>query len=329
MKTRKRALAVCLSVFVTSLIACVPLGPTQPNPVYKGPWPSCFKDIETQNPLLFEEIGRLPEIQDGIGEDDKAALLILSRVYSNAPRAFDRVFSQMLELGIPSVRKYNSPLQALFWLAGDSNQQAVTHIIHNYSLNALLNRAWHFGPAVLTDREIQRLTDSISDPQLKQQYLRDAKKYSNQQLQNFLLVDYRLDKSVFPESSQQLLEQKKSSKNPRWSDFQTVVERLNAPELLDYYQRDQQQWVDWRTLPTWPVSIQYVFENRKGDCTGIAEFAEYCLTRAGYQAYELKVEPRRPVDNHHSICVFRVDGVKYVMDNGSPVPKGIVLYEDY
>jgi hypothetical protein len=104
---------------------------------------------------------------------------------------------------------------------------------------------------------------------------------------------------------------------------------LNSPELVDYYEQDQIQWVDWRSLPTWPVSPYYVFQYGKGDCTAIVNFTALCLRKAGYKAYEYKVAPTRPVDAHHSICVFFVNNIKYVMDNGTPLKKGILLYEDY
>ena len=93
--------------------------------------------------------------------------------------------------------------------------------------------------------------------------------------------------------------------------------------------RNQVQWVDWRTLPAWPVSTQYGFEHGKGDCTAIADFTALCLNNAGYKAYEYKVAPRRSVDVHHSICVFYVDNIKYVMDNGTASKMGILLYDEY
>jgi len=138
-----------------------------------------------------------------------------------------------------------------------------------------------------------------------------------------------LNKHIFSKKSKALLNGKKSNKHPDWEDFDTVVERLNSPELVDYYEQSQFQWVDWRTLPTWPVSTRYVFKNGKGDCTVIADFTALCLSKAGYKAYEYKVAPTRPVDAHHSICVFYADNTKYVMDNGRPLKRGILPYNEY
>jgi hypothetical protein len=113
-----------------------------------------------------------------------------------------------------------------------------------------------------------------------------------------------------------------------WSDFEIVIERLNSPELVNYYEQNQIQWVDWRTLPTWPVSPNYLFKYGKGDCTAIANFTVLCLKKAGYKAYEYKVAARRSVDTHHSICIFFDKGVKYAMDNGTTLKVGIYLYEE-
>ena len=104
---------------------------------------------------------------------------------------------------------------------------------------------------------------------------------------------------------------------------------MNDPQLVDYYEREQITWVDWRTLPYWPVPAQYVFDHKEGDCTAIADFTALCLSKGGYSASEVKIAPTRIVDSHHSICVFEDHGEKFVMDNGTPVKLGIVPYDEY
>jgi hypothetical protein len=118
-----------------------------------------------------------------------------------------------------------------------------------------------------------------------------------------------------------------AAENPRWSDFATVVYRLNAPALVDIYLRDQVDWVDWRSLPTWPVSSRYVFRHKKGDCTAISDFAVKCLRIGGYRAWEHRIPPLRPVDSHYSVCLLEADGKRFVMDNGRPLKIGIVPYD--
>ena len=322
---------ITLSIFFFIVIfsGCVSSGPTKPNEVYPGEYPAIFENIKKQNSLLAEEIGKLPELQDGIQGEEQLALKVLCDVYKKNAQLLDGVFIQMNSIGLPEIRKYCSPLQALFWIARKGDSKKIEVILTNYSLENLLSHGWDFNPPIMTDAEISEIIEDISDSKLRQQYLSDRKTCTNQQIQRLLLIDYRLNEKVFSKRSKKLLAAKNSSNHPHWSDFNTVLLRLNSPELVNYYEQDQIQWVDWRSLPTWPVSTSYVFQHGQGDCTAIANFTALCLRRAGYKAYEYKVAPRRPVDAHHSICVFFVDNTKYVMDNGSPLKKGILLYEEY
>lgn len=319
-----------ISGLLFSLVAlfsgCVSIGPATPNEIYRGEYPPYFESIRRQNLLLAEEIGKLPELQNGMQETDETALRILCDVYQENTQRFDDVFNQMYGIGLPKVRKYCTPLQALFWIAQKGDPTKIIGLLKDYSLGDLLSEAWDFGPPILSDSEIEEIIEDISDANLKEQYLKDRKTSTNKQIQRFFLIDYRSNKNVFSKHAKALIKSKKSYKNPRWSDFNTVLFRLNSPELVDYYEQNQIRWVDWRTLHTWPVSARYVFEHGKGDCTAIADFTALCLSRAGYKAYEHKVAPRRTVDAHHSICIFFVDNVKYYMDNGSLLQRGIHPY---
>jgi len=47
---------------------------TKPNAAYTGVYPKAFNELSIKNPLLAQELGKLPEIQDGISETDATAL---------------------------------------------------------------------------------------------------------------------------------------------------------------------------------------------------------------------------------------------------------------
>ncbi len=313
---------ILISILVF-LFGCAATGPIRP---YAGPYPESYQYLSQLNPSLATEFGRLPELQDGINDPEKSALEQLILIYKTHPMDFDRTFDQMNKVGLPDSRKYCSPLQALFWLALAGETEQIISLIQNYSLGRLLSIAWNFNPPTLSDGEITEVIQSISDKSSREQFLSDRQMFTNEQIQHFLLIEYRTNKAAFSKKPSRLLETA-SRKNHYWSDFNTVVDRLNAPELVNYYEQAEIVWVDWRTLPKWPVSPWYVFKKGQGDCTAIADFTALCLTRAGYRAYEYKVAPTRPVDNHHSICIFYVDGIKYVMDNGSSYQKGIYLFK--
>jgi hypothetical protein len=68
---------------------------------------------------LARELGKLPELQDGVDQDDLEALRVIRTVYRENPKEFDAAFAEMYKVGKPEVRRYCSPLQALYWLAED------------------------------------------------------------------------------------------------------------------------------------------------------------------------------------------------------------------
>jgi hypothetical protein len=117
----------------------------------------------------------------------------------------------MYRTGLPEVRNYCSPLQALFWLAQKGDSKKIEIIINNFSLGDLLSHAWDFEPPVLTDSEISGIIEDISDTKLRKQYLSDKKTSTNHQIQRRLLIDYRLNKRVFSKTSKELLAHKKST----------------------------------------------------------------------------------------------------------------------
>jgi hypothetical protein len=128
-------------------------------------------DLSKQNQLLALELGKLPELQDGVTSEDLAALERICALYNLDPSSFDKAFESMYHIGLPEIRKYNTPLKALLWLAEKGSLNEYKNVIVDYSLNTLLDEAW---------------------------------------------------------SNKDLNEKK-------WDDFKTVADRLNAPELLDYY----------------------------------------------------------------------------------------------
>jgi len=123
------------------LPSCASFGPTKPNPVFQGPYPVKYFELAQTNPLLAQELGKLPEIQDGISSNEAVALEKLAKLYIKDQATFDIAFAKMYQVGIPEVRKYCSPLQALFWLL-EKMQYENTKIL-TLSLYELLNEAWY------------------------------------------------------------------------------------------------------------------------------------------------------------------------------------------
>lgn len=121
--------------------ACASFGPTKPNQSFEGPYPSSYYELAEKNSLFAQELGRLPELQDGISPHEASALEQIGVLYNNDPDVFDNAFKKMYEVGNPKTRKYCSPLQALFWLAEDEELCEETDLLVDFSLASWAT--WH------------------------------------------------------------------------------------------------------------------------------------------------------------------------------------------
>ena len=224
------------------------------------------------------------------------------------------------------VRKYCSPLQALFWMAEEGLWHIINDLISNYSLEKLLSKAWNFDPPAVSDMEILEIINGINDAKIRQQYLGYKKHVGNSRLQKILMVDLKHIKHVVSKDARKKIKNLKSE-NPKWCDFVTVTERLNAPELVDYYEQRRFEYV--REVPGKIGDPHWVFKNNKGNCIYITSFTVYCLKKGGYKAWDHRVPSETPGVNFHSITVFYWNEKKYVMDNGRGFKAGIKTIEKY
>jgi hypothetical protein len=249
----------CLIVFLCFLGGCAGLGKTKPNEPYKGPYPSGFNELSAKNPLLAKELGKLPEIQDGVSEIDAMALERLCLFYNQNQRDFDLALDRMYGAGYPNVRKYCSPLQALYWLTLDDELSQID--ISNFDLTALLNEAWY--------------------------------------------------KSGFDYDGT----------TDRWDDFKEVTERLNSPELINYYEPRNFSYKKVRLGSAEDYkNPRYIFSEKVGECWLYTAFSVYCLKKAGYKAHAITVYFNESRSRVHVACAFiDKDGKEYILDNSLSV----------
>ena len=316
--------------FVAVFFGC---GASKPNTPYPGPYPSGFNELAHKNPLLAEELGKLPELQDGSFVNENYALVKLIKLYDENPNAFNKVFEEMYLIGIPDVRKYCSPLQALFWLFEDGQLDDAKDILKDYSLQKLLGTAWdfQFEPIHLSEEQISMIIDNTKDKRVQEQFFKhkNDKKY----LEKLIIINYKHQPRIFNRKAQVIIKEVKSeNKNLRWEDFNIVTDRLNSPELLDYYERHVIRYKNVYGYGEGPEEARRVFTNKYGHCAQITAFTVYVLQKAGYEARRYIVANRAlmsPKGNYHRACLFIVKGEKYIMDNGRILPLGIVRFEDY
>ena len=152
-------------LLICIVAGCVTAKPTKPNVPFAGrPHPAVMDHLLNRNPLLVEELGKLPELQDGISESELQALKYLAGLYHSDSDVFDQAFNKMYQVGLPDIRKYCSPLQALFWIVLRDPEQA-KQLIGSYRLTDMMVNAWNYGDK---DRwgNPEQVIDRLNAPEL-------------------------------------------------------------------------------------------------------------------------------------------------------------------
>ncbi len=277
--------------------------------------------IAERNALLFEELGKLPELQDSIDDRELAALKRLSMLYGENTTRFDLVFSQMYRIGKPEVRKYCTPLQALFWLLEDGQLQLARRIVTHYSLEYLLcvswptpnlyNISWPSGKIKKAAKGCES-TGSKINPYILARSLDFADYYLLKETDDPVAFEYGGDDN--DSNFMQI-------KTRRWGNFKAVVDRLNAPALIDFYERHNLRYDYYLGARR---SNHTLFESKRANCVDTTQLTVYLLQRAGYRAERLPVPPegRTPADAH-LVTKFYDRGRIFIMDNGRLDPQGI------
>lgn len=305
------------TVLILSLIflsSCISFGPTKPNPVYQGLYPDKYYELADKNPLLAKELGKLPELQDGISVKEEKALEEIVNLYNAIPDVFNSAFEQMYKVGKPEARKYCSPLQALFWVAGDGVLNEYNPLV-DYSLEKLLISTW---PARVGRHRVRipdyLLPDAIAgikDEKKRIAYARLSAKIGKFRLQEMLLEDYFANPEQFSRKAQDLIQhslERRHIKAGRWEDSHTVMDRLNDPKLVEFYMMHNVSYV----RVDCPQRPQKTIKTGIGDCKACAIMAYHCLHRAGYDAYMLTMVDPPNISAGHTVCV--IDN-SYVLDN--------------
>jgi hypothetical protein len=106
----------------------------------------------------------------------------------------------------------------------------------------------------------------------------------------------------------------------RWDDFSEVTQRLNSPELLDYYisRNFSYKRIRLRSLQDYK-NPRIIFSKKQGECWLYTAFSVYCLKKAGYQAHAITVYHGNSPRPNHVACTFTdKDGDEFIIDNSLP-----------
>jgi hypothetical protein len=116
-KVTNKLSSILMLISFSIIHSCTTL-PTKPNIPYSG-FHFLLDEMSKKNNLLSIEIRKIPELTDGISPEEESALKNLIKLYNEDPDVFDFAFEEMYQEGLPDIRRYCTPLQALFWLMQD------------------------------------------------------------------------------------------------------------------------------------------------------------------------------------------------------------------
>jgi len=302
-------------VFAVYLSGCSSFGPTKPNNPYAGnSHPTVLNELTLTNSLLLNELGKLPELQDGVSEKEMSALNNLANLYKNDPNNFESAFTEMYKVGLPEHRKYCSPLQAFYWLLVDGAAEEARIVLNDYSLIRLLNYSWVFRNTEhifywkWKTKEARLLYQRCSDHSLIDKIDRFEK-------ENKVATGYIIDLAQkFPDKFEYIYDETNyyeslSKTKKRWSHFNTVVERLNAPDLLDFYINGNMKYVKNSRNSHSP---KHTFNNSWGDCDDLAVFGKYILRKGGYAA-SIRYVHWTSDNRGHAGVVIKIEDNRYVI----------------
>ena len=308
-----------------ALSACVTA--SRPNVPFPNPVPQ-LRSLESENPLLAKELRKLPEILDGLNEKERTALERICELHRTQPSQLDAAFNDMYAVGLPGHRAYCSPLQALLWIAMERPLSQGSPSLAPFNLIGLLKEAWTFAPRIGPDL-LRTLVSGIKDAEIRKKYEKDIHENPAYVVTTFT-AHVRFSPALFEDWVHEKLEEIANS-DP-WRDYDTVLERLNAPELVDDYVKRQIGYSNYWEIPGYSPhngDARYVFRHKAGDCLYISEFIAQALRKNGYSAWVEKKPPLRACDAWHAVCVFRHQGRRYIIDDGKRSKQGIMPYDAY
>lgn len=318
---KRKFILVFLCLLSLILVSCAWKGPNKsllgfyPETLFKYKIDSNFitarkllESLAERNRQLSTELGKIPELQTSIDDEKLAALTKLIEVYFAQPVQFDLAFNQVKKIGKVEIRRYNTPLQALFWLAEEDKIDEIEILIDSFSLNRLLDRAWVLNNTEYFHRwkwrtaQARKLYDSCKDESLKRQiekYFKD-----NRGATDYIIALAEKNPESF-NHRMEMFDDALSAHRKRWTNFRAVSDRVNSPELIHYYIMGEYSFEPNIHLPP-----KETFQKKYGSSASIAMLGALFLESAGYYTFLHYVR----IDN--SECASEHAGAGIILENG-------------
>jgi len=266
-------------------------------------------EIKEKNSLLALELAKLPDLKSTLSIKEVESLKNILALYEIDPLVFNKAFDQMYKEGIPEIRKFCTPLQALLWLSGKVQFSKQDNPLLNYDLESFLNKAWGIYGIVLPEEDVKKILAG-------RVYVEDIRDMRS------VLSKLSTDSQIFRNSSYE------NEVREKWSNLEEVTDRLNSPRLVFKYIKPNFYYPN-SIRGTPPTSIKQTFKSRIGTCASQALFVHYCLQKAGYDSVVIRYDctvrfcgPKRgrmsytnPTPYHWTVA-FKEGGAIYELDGG-------------
>ncbi|MGD8701627.1 MAG: hypothetical protein PVG51_10360 [Desulfosarcina sp.] len=275
--------------------------------------------LYNKNKKIAYELGRIPELQDGISNDEVSAIKKFVDCYRENELVFNFIFNEMYYVGLPKVRKYCTPLQALLWLFIDKSYEEVEGLLYKFSTEKLLYSAWvlennmYFHRWRWRTQQAQLLYNSCTDLNLKEKIVKYYE--SNKGVVDYIIMLAEQSPGKFDHkyASFDIIEKKHTD---RWKNHNTVFDRLNAPELIHFF-----IYYNFFYEPNEYNSPKKTFYYKFGNSKSLAKLGQLLLKKSGYKTFFICIKDQSsPCRKEHSGAGIIDKNGKYILV--VDIPKG-------
>ncbi|MDI6763656.1 MAG: transglutaminase-like domain-containing protein [Thermodesulfobacteriota bacterium] len=295
---RKAILLVIIIPLFLSVLNCASVNETQKSDKFPEIKQARFKEEADKelshlfkvNPVLTEELRKLPELKRGLDEKGLLALNRIVKFYTQSSNSEEvkQIFDRILSIGKKERRKFSAPLQALFWLAEENEIPLGENLlkIHSKEKYRGFNKNLGEDEEVITFvyniwrydtdkwKDTNEIIDRLNSPHLFDLFFRDN-------------IAYDFDKSAMKRS-------------------------------------DRKYYENWGS---YLQSAKVTIKKRKGTCDDAANLADEVLKKTGYNVKPLQVKFGKPSftgSNRHWVAVLKEGGLFYKIADDAYVKEGIV-----
>jgi hypothetical protein len=122
-----------------------------------------FQKLYQIDPIIASEVGRIPEFEGIIGEPQILALNRFVTLIQNSKPEEKANISKLLQVGKPGIRRYCTPIEAIFWLL--ERQKYEYQKVSMQPLESLLSESWNFSENGRWNN-FKVVTDRLNAPEL-------------------------------------------------------------------------------------------------------------------------------------------------------------------